>query len=262
MGDAMAALQAMAKATSSTEQTPPRGAFIVFEGVDRCGKTTQCNKLMEHLKAKDLSAELWRFPDRSTESGKRINAYLAKEVEMSDEEVHLLFAQNRWEKRQTLLDKLAAGTTLVVDRYAYSGIAYSSAKGKDTMSLEWCKAPDQTLPAPDLVLYLEVSAEAAKARGGFGGERYETADFQEKVAEMFEQQKNAVWVSLDADDSPDEVHDRVKAEVDRTLTTLKDFTWLPVLRLNGQLESDFPAAQERAGAKRRKTEGPQDGQTA
>eukprot|EP00983_Pelagomonas_calceolata_P018229 571210-Pelagomonas_calceolata.AAC.3 len=39
-------------------------------------------------------------------------------------------------RRQSLLDKLAAGTTLVVDRYAYSGIAYSSAKGKDTMSLE------------------------------------------------------------------------------------------------------------------------------
>jgi len=38
--------------------------------------------------------------------------------------------------RQTLLDKLAAGITLVVDRYAYSGIAYSSAKEKDTMGFE------------------------------------------------------------------------------------------------------------------------------
>ncbi len=46
-----------------------------------------------------IAAEMWRFPDRSTESGKRINMYLSKEVEMSDEEVHLLFAQNRWEKR-------------------------------------------------------------------------------------------------------------------------------------------------------------------
>jgi len=46
-----------------------------------------------------VAAELWRFPDRATESGKRINMYLLKQVEMSDEEVHLLFVQNRWEKR-------------------------------------------------------------------------------------------------------------------------------------------------------------------
>jgi len=35
--------------------SPTAGAFIVFEGVDKCGKTTQCNKLMEHLKKRDVS---------------------------------------------------------------------------------------------------------------------------------------------------------------------------------------------------------------
>ena len=50
-----------------------------------------------------MAAELWRFPDRETESGKRINKYLSKELEMTDEEVHLLFVQNRWEKRCAML---------------------------------------------------------------------------------------------------------------------------------------------------------------
>ena len=44
-----------------------RGAFILFEGVDRCGKTTQSTKLVESLKAAGVNAELWRYPDRTTE---------------------------------------------------------------------------------------------------------------------------------------------------------------------------------------------------
>ncbi len=47
-----------------------RGAFIVFEGVDRCGKTTQTKKLVEALLAKQVNVELARFPDRTTNTGK------------------------------------------------------------------------------------------------------------------------------------------------------------------------------------------------
>lgn len=80
-----------------------------------------------------------------------------------------------------LLDKLLAGTTLVVDRYAYSGVAYSAAKGVPGIDIDWCKAPDRNLPAPDLVVYLRASNAVAAARPGFGEERYEKAEFQEKV---------------------------------------------------------------------------------
>lgn len=49
----------------------------------------------------------------------------------------------------------------VCDRYAYSGVAYSSAKGLDT---QWCKSGDVGLPQPDLVVYLDMSPEQAAAR--------------------------------------------------------------------------------------------------
>jgi thymidylate kinase len=80
-----------------------------------------------------------------------------------------------------LLRALQCGTSLVVDRYAYSGVAYSAAKGLAGMDAAWCKAPDAGLPAPDLVVYLELDNAAAAARAGFGGERYEKAEFQDKV---------------------------------------------------------------------------------
>jgi dTMP kinase len=80
-----------------------------------------------------------------------------------------------------LISALQSGTTLVVDRYAYSGVAYSAAKGVPGMDVEWCRNPDIGLPAPDLVVYLRVSNAVAAARSGFGEERYEKAEFQDKV---------------------------------------------------------------------------------
>jgi dTMP kinase len=50
------------------------------------------------------------------------------------------------------------------------------------MDAAWCKAPDAGLPAPDLVVYLELDHAAAAARAGFGGERYEKAEFQDRVS--------------------------------------------------------------------------------
>jgi dTMP kinase len=83
--------------------------------------------------------------------------------------------------RQELVAALETGTTLVVDRYAFSGVAYSAAKGITGLDIAACMKPDDHLPAPDLVIYLNVSNEVAAARAGFGGERYEKKEFQEKV---------------------------------------------------------------------------------
>lgn len=76
-----------------------RGAFIVLEGADRAGKSTQCQLLVDHLKARGVAAELWRFPDRTTAVGKMINSYLTSQSEIDDAAVHLLFSANRWEKK-------------------------------------------------------------------------------------------------------------------------------------------------------------------
>ena len=42
-----------------------RGAFIILEGCDKCGKTTQCKKLVDTLVHQGIPAKLWRFPGRS-----------------------------------------------------------------------------------------------------------------------------------------------------------------------------------------------------
>ena len=161
----------------------PRGALIVLEGLDRSGKSTQCSLLASSLSSSGTPSELWRFPDRGTAIGQMIDAYLASRgPDLSDAAVHLLFSANRWEKAAALEAKLAEGTTLVVDRYAFSGVAFTAAKKVPGLGLEWCKAPDAGLPAPDAVMLLAVTPEVAAARGGYGAERYERKEIQEEVA--------------------------------------------------------------------------------
>ncbi|XP_026453408.1 thymidylate kinase-like isoform X2 [Papaver somniferum] len=173
----------------------PRGALVVLEGLDRSGKTSQASGLLTYLEGQGLSAELWRFPDRNTCVGQMISSYLSNKSELDDRTIHLLFSANRWEKRTLMESKLRSGTTLIVDRYSYSGVAFSSAKGLD---IEWCKGPEKGLLAPDLVAYLDVPPEKAAERGGYGGERYEQLEFQKKVAQHYEMLHDLTWKTVDA----------------------------------------------------------------
>ena len=164
---------ASADTTGTNENIPnicnkmKRGAFLVLEGVDRCGKTTQCSLLLKHLvQTLSLSAVACRFPDRTTPIGQMINAYLLNQSEMDDRAIHLLFSANRWEASKHLCQQLASGTTVVCDRYAYSGVAFSAAKEGAGLSLDWCKSADIGLPAPDAVIFLDISQEEAEKRGG------------------------------------------------------------------------------------------------
>lgn len=89
-----------------------RGAFILFEGVDRCGKTTQVGMLKEHL-AKSKEVEQIRFPERKSAVGQLIDSYLQSNSNLNDQSIHLLFSANRWEQSDSIEEKLANGCNLV-----------------------------------------------------------------------------------------------------------------------------------------------------
>ena len=159
---------------ASTISTNRRGSFIVLEGVDRCGKTTQVARLVQKCLSVGLAATAWRFPDRTTSTGKLIDQYLTSSNNnnnnnnnnppLSDQSIHLLFSANRWDAAAALQTTLASGTHVICDRYAASGVAFSSAK--PGLSIEWCKAPDRGLPAPDAIVFLDLDPTEAAARGG------------------------------------------------------------------------------------------------
>ncbi|KAK7090498.1 hypothetical protein V1264_010286 [Littorina saxatilis] len=184
-----------------------RGAFIVFEGCDKSGKSTQCSLLVERLNRDGISAQLLKFPDRTTTIGKMIDSYLQQSCQLEDHSIHLLFAANRWEAMPKMNELLNSGVTLVVDRYSFSGVAFSSAKPE--LSMEWCREPERGLLRPDRVFYLTVGAEVASQRGDFGAERYEKKDFQAKVATMFDKLKDDSWTVINADKAVTELSNEI-----------------------------------------------------
>lgn len=182
-----------------------KGKFIVVEGLDRAGKSSQCELLVKEV-SKSGPVELLKFPDRTTAVGKMIDAYLQSKSDLNDQAIHLLFSANRWEAVEDIKSKLNSGVTLVVDRFSYSGAAFSAAKGLD---LGWCKHPDVGLPEPDKVIFLDVSEEVAMQRGGYGNERYEKLEFQRKVRSVFQQLREPNWAWINADESVENVHQKI-----------------------------------------------------
>eukprot|EP01041_Mallomonas_annulata_P005215 gene5215-10435_t len=199
-----------------------RGAFILFEGIDRCGKSTQSSMLSQFLSITMMS-ELIRFPNRTSCIGQLINSYLASTSDMNDQTIHLLFSANRWEASKEIESKLASGCTLVCDRYAYSGVSFSAAKGLD---FEWCKSCDYGLPAPDCIIYLDMPVEEAAKRGHYGEERYEKVELQLKVRENFMKMKDSdatklPWYTLDASRSIEELHEEIKLIATNTIRDIR-----------------------------------------
>jgi len=149
-------------------------------------------------------------------------------------------------RRSTLQQTLEAGTSVVCDRYAYSGVAFTSAKpgfeGRDAM--DWCMRPDAGLPRPDVVVFLRLAPDVAKSRGGFGEERYEKEEMQNRVRERFSDLAAAdgidlrsgdicspefevaadggpLWRVVDANGTLDEVEERVKNAVQPVLDAVR-----------------------------------------
>ncbi|OKL64415.1 hypothetical protein UA08_00420 [Talaromyces atroroseus] len=164
-----------------------RGALVVVEGLDRAGKSSQCELLYRSLLALNYKTKYIRFPekDRSTPIGKQIDSYLRGQSQLDDHSIHLLFSANRWEVAQSIQDDIADGVTVIVDRYSYSGAVYSASKGNPNLSLHWAWQPEVGLPRPDLCLFLSISPEDAAKRGGYGVERYETDCMQRRVRDLF-----------------------------------------------------------------------------
>uniref|UniRef100_A0A915DEJ9 dTMP kinase n=1 Tax=Ditylenchus dipsaci TaxID=166011 RepID=A0A915DEJ9_9BILA len=194
-----------------------RGALIVFEGLDRSGKTTQSAKLLEHFTHKGQKAKIQRFPDRDEQrTGPLIDQFLktATNVNDSREVIHLLFSANPDQIR----NEIENGVTLIVDRYSFSGVTYSMAKGLDK---NWVCQPEVGLPRPDLVLFFDIDPEKTSSRSGFGEEVMERGDFQKLVYQnVLGIYNEKYWKKINAADTIENVHNSVVSEVELLLTNL------------------------------------------
>lgn len=146
---------------------PPRGLFLSLEGPDGCGKTTQLKKLEAHLLSAGFDVHMTREPGGSPISEK-IRALLldVNNMAMTPMTEALLYAAARAQHvREVIRPAVAAGKTVLCDRFVDSSIAYQGGgrqMGTDLIEQINLPAVDGTLP--DMTVYLDLDHETAMSR--------------------------------------------------------------------------------------------------
>lgn len=138
------------------------GVFLVFEGIDGAGKSTQIRLLGDRLRAAGLDPVLSREPTDGP-WGRRIReSAITGRMDPADE--LQAFIHDRTEHLQQLvLPALAAGRIVILDRYFYSTIAYQGTRASgDPAAVR--RTMESLFPAPDLVLWLDLPPDLALRR--------------------------------------------------------------------------------------------------
>lgn len=193
------------------------GMFIVIEGLDGSGGTTQVERLAAAFRAREPTREvvLTREPSDGL-VGRWIRAELAG-GSVSDSVLPYLFAADRRDHLdRVVLPALERGAVVISDRYALSSLAYQAA----AVGLDRVRALNEGFPAPRFTFLLDLDPEACLARieaRGRARDRFETLHRLRIVADGYEAalvaQPDPGVVRVDAGATADEVHARILAAI-------------------------------------------------
>jgi dTMP kinase len=167
-----------------------RAIFVVLEGIDGSGTTTQLERLGRHLEGRGRRAHGTREPSRGP-VGLLLRELLLGQHALPDgapadgQAMALLFAADRRDHlRREIEPNLAAGIDVVSDRYLMSSLAYQAVEA----DRDWVAGLARGLRPPDLTILLDVPVAVAAARRRAAGrvtERYDDDDVQTRVAESY-----------------------------------------------------------------------------
>ncbi|WP_243888813.1 dTMP kinase [Dermatophilus congolensis] len=165
-----------------------RGLFVVFEGGDGAGKSTQVARLVEALSSRGECVVATREPG-GTAVGAQIRQVLLHGQQVAPAAEALLFAADRAQHVQTVIrPALAAGAVVVCDRYVDSTFAYQGARDDlDMEGLRGLVAYATGGLVPDVTVLLDVSAQVGAARRGGDRDRIEAEpdSFHQAVRDGF-----------------------------------------------------------------------------
>lgn len=148
------------------------GRFLVIEGLDGAGTTTQTGLLTDALRSREVRVCATAEPSEGP-IGQALRAHVRGEISLDGPTAALTFTADRADHLgRVIRPALAAGECVVCDRYLLSTLAYQGCEGVDR---EWILHMSQGFEVPDLTVYLDVpDVELARRLSGRGrSERYE-----------------------------------------------------------------------------------------
>jgi dTMP kinase len=203
------------------------GRFVVLEGIDGSGTTTQAQALVAAFERAGQRAHFTHEPS-TLPLGQLLRRFLtgAEQKRPAWDGMALLFAADRLQHvAEEVEPLLAQGVTVVCDRYDLSSLAYQSATAPDgAAALPWLRAINQRARRPDVTLVFDVDAavaEARRARRGGPPELFERRELQRRLAELYAEAEQLVpgdaIVHLDAGGTLAEVEANVLGALERAL---------------------------------------------
>ena len=158
--------------------------FIVFEGIDGAGTSTQIKKLVE----RDTTRFVATAEPTSNETGKFLRRMLGGEFSVDEKTNAYLFAADRCEHifgKGGVRELCESGKTVVSDRYFFSSMAYQSVSCGEELP----KLLNSPFPLPEYLFYFVINPEVSLGRVNARGEHkeiYETIEKQKMIAAQYE----------------------------------------------------------------------------
>jgi len=198
------------------------GRFLVIDGPDGAGKTTQAMRIAEHFRARGEDVITLREPG-ATPAGEAIrDLLLDADTDVTALTEMLLYQAARAQIVETVIrPALARGETVVLDRYWYSTAAYQAhGLGLDPVSVRHVSAVATGGVEPDHVFFLDVDPELGLGRINGERDRIEgrPLDYHRRVRDGFLVEARALGgraTILDASRSADDVAAEIQAVLER-----------------------------------------------
>lgn len=189
-----------------------KGLFVVFEGVDGGGKSTQIKMLSDFFEGKGYEVEQHMEPTHEV-IGQLIWDYMnGKDRSFSPETEALLFAADRIEHGKGIKKALNEGKIVISDRYKHSSLAYQGAAGVDS---EWMQNLNKHALNPDLVILLDIDPDKSLERVADRAKTvFEKNEYLKKVrAEYLRYAEMGELIVVDATQSIEKVHEDIVEQV-------------------------------------------------
>ena len=196
--------------------------FIVIEGIDGAGTTTQAKLLSEWIASQGRKCLLTSEPSQGP-AGVLLRQILSGSVRTPGNDViALLFAADRIDHLDSeVLPALQAGSDVVSDRYYHSSFTYQSLQG----DLEWIRKLNSRARAPDVTYILDLPANLAaqrRRRERTSEELYEQDSMQQKLERAYRRlpswMQDEIIVLVDGREEIQAVHRAITTDLQNRLT--------------------------------------------
>jgi dTMP kinase len=189
-----------------------KGVFIVFEGIDGSGKTTQGNLLKAKAEEADIDVVFVKEPTNGQWGLKIRNiARYGRDNVTLEEELRFFIFDRKEDVEQNIQPALDRNALVIADRYFYSNIVYQSTLGLDPNLIRSLNAK---FPVPDLVIILEVTpgfsqVRITDSRNDTANLGYEQLHYLTDVKKAYDKLDDANIVRLDGTEDMETIHARI-----------------------------------------------------